>query len=122
MKKRVLIIDDDPDFLDVLGSILEKSGVEVQTCAYGEEGLDLIRQTVPDLVVLDVFMPGIHGLQALRQLRHDPQTARVPVIVVSSMPWSELEPVSAELDADFVDKGATTQVVAARVKKKLGLG
>ena len=122
MKKRVLIIDDDPDFSDVLRTILEKSGIEVQACAYGEEGLDLVRKNLPDLVILDVFMPGIHGLQALRQLRHDPQTARVPVIVVSSMPWSELEPSSAELDADFVDKGATAQVVAARVKRKLGLG
>ena len=122
MKKRVLIIDDDPDFSDLLNAILEKSGLAVETCAYGEEGLERVRKTAPDLVVLDVFMPGIHGLQALRQLRRDAPTAHVPVIVVSSMPWDELEPVSAELDADFVDKGATAQAVAARVKKKLGLG
>lgn len=122
MAKRVLIIDDDPDFSDVLRTILEKAGVEVKTCAYGEEGLDLARKSLPDLIILDVFMPGIHGLTALRQLRHDPGTARIPVIVVSSMPWSELEPNTAELDADFVDKGATAQVVAARARKKLGLG
>lgn len=79
--KVVLAIDDDPLALDIYRSILEEAGFEFVGAADGQKGLDLFRKRKFDCVILDIYMPGLSGLDVLEQL--DPETSKVPVIAIS---------------------------------------
>lgn len=81
---RILIVDDSPTEVYVLKSMLEKHGYAISSAASGEEGLNKIREELPDLVLMDVVMPGVNGFQATRQLSRDPDTATIPVIIVTT--------------------------------------
>jgi twitching motility two-component system response regulator PilH len=80
----ILIVDDSPTEAHVLKSMLEKNGFEVETAENGTEGIERARETKPDLILMDVVMPGLNGFQATRQLTRDPQTKEIPVIIVTT--------------------------------------
>lgn len=81
---RILIVDDSPTDVHVLRSMLEKNGYETLMAASGEEGIELARREKPSLILMDVVMPGISGYQATRQLSKCPDTASIPVIIVTT--------------------------------------
>lgn len=81
MKKRILIIDDDADIRQLVGIILDQAGFELVEAASGPAGLRLIRDEAFDLVLLDVMMPGLNGWAVLEQLKGDPQTTSLPVLL-----------------------------------------
>jgi twitching motility two-component system response regulator PilH len=80
----VLIVDDSPTEVHVLGGYLKKHGFETATAADGREGIDRARELKPDLVLMDVVMPGMNGFQATRQMSKDPEIASIPVIMVTT--------------------------------------
>ena len=80
----VLIVDDSPTELHVLSGYLQKHGFSTETAADGREGIDKARALRPDLVLMDVVMPGMNGFQATRELGRDPDTASIPVIMVTT--------------------------------------
>jgi CheY-like chemotaxis protein/anti-sigma regulatory factor (Ser/Thr protein kinase) len=79
----VLVIDDDPSALDLLGRTLQGAGVRVVTCGDGREALNLARTLHPAAITLDVLMPGMDGWEVLRELKDDPETRDIPVIMVT---------------------------------------
>ncbi len=81
---RILIVDDSPTEVHVLSSILDKLGHSVITAANGEEGVEVAKSEVPDLVLMDVVMPGMNGFQATRQITKNSETAHIPVIIVTT--------------------------------------
>ncbi|MEX1670620.1 twitching motility response regulator PilH [Zhongshania guokunii] len=81
---RVLIVDDSPTEIFKISKILSKSGYEVITAESGEQGIALVRQEKPDVVLMDIVMPGLNGFQATRQLSRDPETSGIPVIIVTT--------------------------------------
>lgn len=81
---RVLIIDDSPTEVYKLTTILEKNGYSVEVAETGEEGLSMAKLSPPDLILMDVVMPGLNGFQATRQLSRAPETTDVPVVIVST--------------------------------------
>src|SRR5690606_25175493 len=81
---RVLIIDDSPTETYKLTSMLEKNGHVVLTADNGEAGIALAQKEKPDLVLMDIVMPGLNGFQATRQLSKLPETAHIPVIIVTT--------------------------------------
>jgi len=81
---RVLIVDDSPTETYKLTSMLEKSGHAVITADNAESGIALAKKELPDLVLMDVVMPGLNGFQATRQLTKTPETAHIPVIMVTT--------------------------------------
>jgi twitching motility two-component system response regulator PilH len=81
---RVLIIDDSPTETYKLTTMLEKNGHTVFTADNGEAGIALAQEILPDLVLMDVVMPGLNGFQATRQLSKLPQTSHIPVIIVTT--------------------------------------
>jgi CheY-like chemotaxis protein len=81
----VLVIDDDPVARDVLRRSLEKAGFGVITASRGDEGLRLARERAPSAITLDVMMPGTDGWAVLSELKGDPQTAQIPVVMVTIM-------------------------------------
>jgi twitching motility two-component system response regulator PilH len=81
---QILIVDDSPTEAHVLRGILERNGFDVETAGNGAEGIALARELKPDLVLMDVVMPGMNGFQATRQLSRDPETSGIPVIIVTT--------------------------------------
>lgn len=81
---RVLIVDDSPTEIHVLKTILEKHGYEVVSAESAETGIDAAKAHKPDLVLMDIVMPGMNGFQATRKLTTDPETASIPVIIVTT--------------------------------------
>jgi twitching motility two-component system response regulator PilH len=80
----ILVVDDSPTELHVIKGLLEKNGHQVSTAQSGEEGVDVAKKTKPDLVLMDVVMPGLNGFQATRQLANDAGTSGIPVIIVTT--------------------------------------
>jgi two-component system phosphate regulon response regulator PhoB len=97
---RVLIIEDDRDLRDILGTALAEAGYEVRTAIGGLEGLRLAREQVPDLVLLDLMLPDIGGTSVCRQLKYDDATSSARVIIVSAKGDEVDRVVGFELGAD----------------------
>jgi DNA-binding response OmpR family regulator len=83
-KQRVLVIDDDPAALRLTGYIFQRAGYEVHEAANGIEGLAKAEEVKPDLVILDVMMPDVSGLEVCQQLRARSGTAQLPIIMLSA--------------------------------------
>ncbi len=81
---RILIIEDSATESLVFSRMLKDHGYEVTTASNGEEGIRKARELKPDLILMDVLMPGVNGFQATRRLARDPETAPIPVIMVTS--------------------------------------
>lgn len=80
----VLIVDDSPTELHVFQKMLEKNGFDTLLASDGEEGLEKARAEHPDIVLMDVVMPGMNGFQATRRMTRSPETADIPVIMVTT--------------------------------------
>ncbi|MFA5529398.1 MAG: twitching motility response regulator PilH [Thiohalomonadaceae bacterium] len=80
----ILIVDDSPTEIHVLTTMLEKHGFAVSAVSNGEDGIKVAKEKKPDLILMDVVMPGINGFQATRQLSKDADTAAIPVIIVTT--------------------------------------
>jgi twitching motility two-component system response regulator PilH len=81
---RVLIVDDSPTETYKISSILSKHGYDVITAENGEQGVSVARKELPDVVLMDIVMPGLNGFQATRQLSREPTTSHIPVIIVTT--------------------------------------
>ena len=84
MSKRLLVVDDEPNLLVAVGACLRGEGFDVVTARSGAEALVRVAETVPDLIVSDVRMPGMDGYQLARQLRSSPRTALTPVVFLTA--------------------------------------
>ena len=82
--KRILIVDDSPTERHVLNDMLTKSGYEVVTSDNGEDAIQKAKLLKPDLIVMDVVMPGLNGFQATRAISRDPETRTIPIILCTS--------------------------------------
>lgn len=82
----MLVVDDSPTICAVLGRMLEQDGYAVQKASDGEAALELAKAGLPDLIFLDIVLPGINGFAVLRALRHDPLTAHIPIVMISGNP------------------------------------
>ena len=82
--KKILVVDDSPTERHVLVDLLTKNGYQVITAESGEEGVEKAKQELPDLVLMDVVMPGLNGYQATRTLTREESTKHLPIIVCTS--------------------------------------
>lgn len=114
---RVLIVDDQKIPRVTVGAILSDAGYTVKTAASGAEGLERARSWLPDVVVLDVQMPGMDGFQVVEHLKQDAETAPIPVIFLTAeSPTDDLVVRGLELGAyDFLNKGCSRAELLARV-------
>jgi len=85
MSKRVLVVDDDPDVRLFNTTVLEENGYTPLVATNGQEGLEIIREEVPDLVILDVMMPKQSGIRLYRELKTDKALKKIPVIILSGI-------------------------------------
>ena len=82
--KKILVVDDSPTERHVISELLVRSGYQVITAENGEEGVEKARREKPDLILMDVVMPGLNGYQATRTLTRDETTKHIPIIVCTS--------------------------------------
>ena len=82
-KKKVLIVDDEPDLLETMAFRLDAAGYEVITAADGASGVKKAREEGPDLIIMDVMMPGMDGFEALEKLKEEIATRKIPTVVFS---------------------------------------
>jgi putative two-component system response regulator len=119
---KVLVVDDAPANLDVFRRLMTRLGYDVATALSGESALDAIAHDWPDLVLLDVNMPGIDGFEVCRRLKADPKTRLIPVILVTTLTASEdrVRGIEAEAD-DFLSKPPVVPELEARVRSLMRL-
>ncbi len=119
-KELVLVVDDEADILELVRYNLDREGYRVTLAATGEEALQAARREVPDLMVLDLMLPGIGGLDVCRILKRDAATQQVPIIMLTAR-GSDADVVTGlELGADdYITKPFRPRVLAARVKAVL---
>ncbi|MEP7185876.1 MAG: response regulator [Rhodanobacter sp.] len=80
----ILIIDDSPTDIRVFTTLLERAGHHIAAVSSAEEGIERVRGELPDLIIMDVIMPGMNGFQATRTLTRDPVTADVPIVMITT--------------------------------------
>jgi adenylate cyclase len=114
---RVLVVDDDQDMSSFLAHMLRKEGMRADTAADGSAALARIMVSPPDLVMLDVLMPGPSGFDVCRRLKADPSTALIPVVLITALGDSESRVRGIEAGADdFLSKPVNREELLARVK------
>jgi two-component system, OmpR family, alkaline phosphatase synthesis response regulator PhoP len=118
--EKILVVDDEKDILDLLRYNLEKERYQVTCTSSGEQALVMATQIKPDLVLLDLMLPGVDGLEVCRKLRSHPVTARVPTIMLTAK-GEDLDIVTGlEVGADdYITKPFSVRVVLARVRAAL---
>ena len=120
MPSRVLIVEDEPDIRDLLAFHLERDGYLIATAATGPEALHQAARERPDLIVLDLMLPGFDGREVCRRVRQDPATASVPVIMLTAKGDEVDRVVGLELGADdYVVKPFSPREFLARVRAVL---
>jgi DNA-binding response OmpR family regulator len=113
---RIVVADDDADIRDLVVFKLEQSGHEVEAVGDGAAAVEASQRLRPDLVVLDLMMPGMGGLDACRALRQDPELARVPVILLTARAQeSDIEQGFGAGADDYVVKPFSPRELASRV-------
>ena len=83
-KKKIIVVEDEPDLVDVVTYNLEREGYSSSCFPKGDEGLNLIRSEAPDLVLLDLMLPGMDGLSICRQMKSDSSMREIPIIIASA--------------------------------------
>lgn len=124
-KGKILLVDDDPDFLDATKQILVAHRYQVITARDGEEGIAKAKYENPDLIVLDVIMPGKDGFSVCYELRKIDQTRPIPVIMLTAVGQQLSKPEYAvdmaidHLADDYIDKPVDTQTLIRKIEKHL---
>ena len=119
-KQKVLLVDDEQDILDLIGFNLEKEGFEVFTANNGRTGLEIAKQQIPDLILLDVMMPGMDGMDTCREIRDDAKLKHVVVAFLTARneDYSQIAGFDAGAD-DYIAKPIKPRVLVSRVKALL---
>jgi DNA-binding response OmpR family regulator len=121
--KRVLIVEDEPEIADLIRFHVEREGLAARSVASGKLALDAVRHDAPDVVVLDLMLPDLDGLEVCRRLKQNPDTRGIPILMVSAK-GEETDIVSGiELGADdYVTKPFSAKILIARLKNILRRG
>ena len=120
MAKRVLVVDDEPSVVKMVEFRLKKEGLDVIVAQNGTEGLEKAKKEIPDLILLDVTMPGMNGHEVLAKLKEMPDTKSIPVIMFTAKGQVEdVERSSREGAVDYIAKPYDPATLLGKVKKAL---
>ena len=116
-KEKILVVDDEEDILELVKYNLEREGFQVKCAESGETAMTRTRQEAPDLIVLDLMLPGIDGLEVARRLKQDQKTAGIPIVMLTAKGEEADIVTGLELGADdYIPKPFSPRVLIARIK------
>ncbi len=120
-EKKIVYVEDELEMIDLVKLILSRKGYDVIGAAGGREGLDIIREIIPDLVLLDLMMPDIEGWDVYQQIRADEATKHIPVIVVTAKAQNIDKVLGLHIAKvnDYISKPFSPQDLVASVEKVL---
>ncbi len=119
-REKILVIEDEEDILELVRYNLARNGYQVTGAVTGEQGLELARDSAPDLIILDLMLPGIDGLEICRRLAGDARTGNIPVIMLTAKSEEADVVAGLELGADdYITKPFSPRVLLARIKAVL---
>jgi two-component system phosphate regulon response regulator PhoB len=119
-KEHILVVDDEEDILELVRYNLAKEGYRVTTVASGEEAMKSARSVQPDIILLDLMLPGVDGLEVCRLLKRDPKTQHLPIIMLSAKGEEADIVTGLELGAaDYITKPFSPRVLVARLRAVL---
>ena len=122
-KRRVLVVDDEKDLVDLISYNLTRGGFEVVTAYNGNDALEVAQREIPDLVVLDLMLPGIDGTEVARRLKADSRTATIPIVMLTAKGEETDVVVGLTLGADdYVTKPFSMKILLARINTVLRRG
>jgi two-component system phosphate regulon response regulator PhoB len=120
MAERILVVDDEPDLLELVRVNLRQAGFEVETAETGRAALERLRRSPPDLVVLDLMLPDVSGTEICRRMRADAELAELPIIMLTARADEVDRVVGLELGADdYVTKPFSPRELTLRVRAVL---
>ena len=120
LKEKILVVDDEEDILELLKYNLSREGYQVFCTTSGEKTLSLVKTETPDLIVLDLMLPGMDGLEVARQLKDNPHTKNVPIVMLTAKGEEADIVTGLELGADdYVTKPFSPRILLARVRAVL---
>ena len=122
-RSKVVIVEDEPDIVEVISYNLKREGFQVASAGRGDDGLNLVRNQSPSLVILDLMLPGMDGLSVCQQIKSDPLTRDIPIIIVSAKGEESDVVIGLGLGADdYLAKPFSPRELLARVKAVLRRG
>lgn len=117
MAKKILIVDDEPDLLLMMSLRLQSAGYEAIKAASGEEALDVVKKTCPDLILLDLLLPKIQGEEVCKRVKADPKLKRIPIIVFTAS-ITHIREKTEEMGADdYILKPFEPENLLFKIKK-----
>ncbi|MDG1203985.1 MAG: response regulator transcription factor [Pseudomonadales bacterium] len=120
LKKKIVVVEDEPDILEVLSYNLKREGFEVTTALDGARGLELVEKNSPDLVVLDLMLPGLDGLEICQRIKNNKKLSHIPVIMVTAKGEESDVVLGLGIGADdYIAKPFSPRELIARVKAVL---
>ncbi|MFH1759652.1 MAG: response regulator [bacterium] len=127
IKNNILVVDDEDDILSFLKIALKDAGFKVRTAKNSMEALDRLREEIPDLISLDIVMPGGSGLKFFREMKKNPQWAKIPVIVVTGharddLGKADLNEMTMSGPGIYLEKPVTAEKYVNAVNQVLGVG
>ncbi len=123
MGKRILIVDDEPNIVVSLEWLMQREGFETIVAGDGEAALRAMADGAPDLVILDVMLPGMNGFEVCQRIRSDPRFARVRILILSAKGRDAEVAKGLGLGADdYVTKPFSTKDLVARIQRMLAAG
>jgi DNA-binding response OmpR family regulator len=123
MSKKIMVVDDEPDMLEMVSFRLKKGGYDVITAINGDECIKKAKEEYPDLIMLDVLLPGISGFEVAKRLKIDEETKDIPIMMVTALIGEDVENKGKERGADyFISKPFDPEDLLAQIKTILKNG
>ncbi len=121
MESRIMVVDDDPDIVDLVSDILAPRGHEMVRAQTGEEALEKLEKEKIDLIIMDIMMPVMDGINACERIKRNPETSHIPIVMLTVKQdlESKIEAIGVEVD-EYLTKPFDADILVELVKRYLG--
>ena len=119
-KKTILVVDDEPPIVQVVGDLLKQHGYKVMEASSGKEALEILKKSKPNLILLDIMMPGMDGLDVIEKIKSNKNFDKIPVVFLTAT----IDPISRSMGSlastDYITKPFDNKDLIRRVKNIIG--
>ena len=119
-KKTILVVDDEPPIVQVVGDLLKQQGYKVMEATSGKETLEILKKSKPDLILLDIMMPGMDGWDVVEKIKSNKNLEKIPIVFLTA----KIDPISRSMGSlastDYITKPFDNKDLIRRVKNIIG--